>query len=79
MASYPLTMAVSHHLGIPAYPKKRLSLKKLPLSEFSLDNDMLQMRSAVFPEPVSILQVPDAKTVSLDEALAFLVPEDAKA
>ena len=77
VASYPLTLAVQHHIGIPSYTMRRRSLQKLPLSEFSLDADMLHMRAAVFPEPVSILHVPTTKTVQLDEALAFLVSENA--
>lgn len=77
VASYPLTMAVLHHIGIKPYTMRSRSLQRLPLSEFSLDADMLHMRAAVFPEPVSILHVPTTKTVQLDEALAFLVSENA--
>lgn len=79
VAAYPLTLAVAHHLGIePCAVRTRLSLQKLPLSGFNLDADMLQMRSAVFPEPVSILHSTEVRTVQLDEALASLVPKDAE-
>ncbi len=77
--AYPLAMAIAHHRGIAPHAwKTGVSPQKLPLSGFDLDVDMLQMRSAVFPEPVSILQAPEPETVSLDEALAFLVAENAE-
>ena len=48
----------------------------LPLSEIGLELELIQMRSALFPEPVSIIHSPDSRLTDLQTAVSWLTADE---
>jgi len=74
----PVVLGITHCAGFPPYPMVTApEVVPLPLVELGLELELIQMRSALFPEPVSIIQQPDSRLTDLQTAVSWLNADDA--
>jgi len=73
----PVVLGVTHCAGFSPYPMVPApEVGPLPLPELGLELELIQMRSALFPEPVSIIQQPDSRLTDLPTAVSWLTTDD---
>ncbi len=67
---FPAVIGVTYHHGVPGYPLVSCpDPESLPMSGLGMELELLQMRSALMPEPVSLLHFPDNQNTELKTAL----------
>ncbi len=74
---FPVVLGITHCAGIP--PHELVSAPEpvaLPFSELGLELELIQMRSALYPEPVSIIPNTDSRLTDLETAVSWLTADD---
>jgi len=73
----PVVLGVTHCAGFSPYPLiPAPEASALPLSELGLELELIQMRSALFPEPVSIINPTDSRLTDLQTAVSWLTSDE---
>ena len=74
---FPVVLGITHCAGIEGYdlvPAPQAD--PLPLGNLGLELELIQMRSALFPEPVSIIQNPESRLSDLETAVNWLTADE---
>ncbi|MBU1243147.1 hypothetical protein KKD52_13260 [Myxococcota bacterium] len=74
---FPVVLGITHCAGFSPYPSVAApEAAVLPLSELGLELELIQMRSALFPEPVSIIHPTDSRLTDLQTAVSWLTADE---
>jgi len=74
---FPVVLGITHCAGIAPYDMVSAPQPvALPFSELGLELELIQMRSALYPEPVSIIQSPESRLTDLETAVSWLTADD---
>ncbi len=74
---FPVVLGITHCAGLIGYELVPAPQPEpLPLTELGLELELIQMRSALFPEPVSIIHSPTSRTSDLESAVTWLTTDE---